>query len=140
VVKGVKPGYWRRGLTARPNSVHSPVAGMNTHRRRERREDQPSPSREGHRAMSHDARGASDSRLDGDGFEELRTRADRLAIEVARLELREQENTERIRRLKVALRALLEDLNCRVKTQEPLPAMLRDFGSVLREAREALED
>lgn len=86
------------------------------------------------------AGGASNSRLDRDGFEELRTRADQLAIDVARLERREQANAERIERLKGALRTLLEDLACRVKTQEPLPATLRDFGSVLREAREALED
>jgi len=56
-----------------------------------------------------------------------------LACEVARL-------AERISRLKAALRMVLDDLTCRVKTQEPVPGALRDFESVRREINEALED
>jgi len=65
---------------------------------------------------------------------------DELSGEVARLVRDEQESTRRIGRLKAALRALLDDLKCRLKTQEPLAKALRDLPSVLREAEEALED
>ena len=56
-----------------------------------------------------------------------------LAREVARL-------AERICQLKAALRMVLDDLTCRVKTQEPVPGALRDFESVQREINEALKE
>jgi hypothetical protein len=89
--------------------------------------------------MFHDdstAAGASDP------FSEApaRSTAAHLAREVARLEHREQESAERICRLKAALRMLLDDLTCRVKTRDPVPGTLRDFESVRREVSEALDD
>jgi len=85
--------------------------------------------------------GGSQSRRESDlAMKALRTLADTLAHEVARLEQREQESAGRIRRLRAALRMVLDDLTCRVKTQEPVSEALRDFESVRREVSEALED
>jgi hypothetical protein len=89
--------------------------------------------------MSHDHSTAADA---SDSFSEAPARPtiDNLAFEVARLARREAESARRISRLKAALRMLLDDLTCRVKTQEPVPGALRDFESVRREVSEALED
>jgi len=78
-----------------------------------------------------------------DLVEELRrarSQVDALAGEVGRLARGQQESSQRIGRLKVALRALLDDLECRVKSQEPLATARRDLPTVLREAHEALSD
>jgi hypothetical protein len=69
-----------------------------------------------------------------------RLEADEFAGDVARLARGQQEYVERIGRLKAALRALLDDLQCRVKAEEPLPRGLRDLPTVLREAQDALKD
>src|SRR5262245_30577372 len=69
-----------------------------------------------------------------------RWKADMLTSEVARRARRAEASAERIRRLKDALLALLADLTCRVKAQEPLPGELRDLPPVLRETHKAIED
>jgi len=89
--------------------------------------------------MSYDdstAAAASDPLSEAPG----RSRTDDLTREVARLARHDAESAERICRLKAALRMLLDDLTCRVKTQEPVPGALRNFESVRREVCEALED
>ena len=89
--------------------------------------------------MSHDD---STAAATSDPFSEApgRSTTDDLAFEVARLARRDAERAERICRLEAALRMLLDDLTCRVKTQEPVPGALRDFESVRREVSKALED
>ena len=65
---------------------------------------------------------------------------DELAGEVTRLARSQQECVQRIGPLKAALPALVDDLGCRVKAQEPLATALRDLPTVRRAAHEALDD
>lgn len=85
------------------------------------------------------ANGRSDFVTD-DGLHRRSVVADEVATPVPRLACRDEECVQRIGRLKSALRALLDDLECRVKAPEPLTKALRDLPTVLREAREALAD
>jgi hypothetical protein len=66
------------------------------------------------------------------------SRAEELSLELARLVRREREHAERIRRLELALRAVLADLQSRMNAREPL-SVPRDLPTVLREAYAALD-